>query len=64
MGFQDVEDVPELHFVPHSQKIVMDVNASGRPHVLRLWLVASNAMLLKKTFAPTNPLFCVGLISC
>ena len=36
-------------------KMVVEVKASGPPHVTKLWLGASNGMLLWNTFTPTKP---------
>ena len=46
MGFQDAAFLPpELGFSPHYLKIVVEVKASGPPHVLRMWLAVSKGML-------------------
>ena len=36
-GFQDAAFLPST-FLPHFLRIVVEVKASGPPHVLRLWL--------------------------
>ena len=39
MGFHDVEFLPtKLVFPPHFLNIVVEVTASGPPHVLKRWL--------------------------
>ena len=43
--------------MPSAIKIVAEVKALGLPHVLKLWLGASNAMLPVKYFTPTKPVF-------
>ena len=50
-----VSAFPSLFFAPHFVKIVVEVKASGPPHVLRLWFGLCKGML--DVFAPTNPLF-------
>ena len=49
---------PELVFPPHFLKIVVELKASGPPHVLELWLGVSKGMLPVKYFCSTKPLFC------
>ena len=48
MAFQDVEFPLVLHHI--SWKIVVEVNASGPPHVLGLWMGAGKDMLPVKYF--------------
>ena len=39
MGFQDVAfQTSKLVSTPHFLKIVVDVNAAGPPHVLKVWM--------------------------
>ena len=57
MGCQDVAILPpELVFPQHFLKIVVEVNASGQSHVLKLWLGVSKGMLLVKYFSSTKAL--------
>ena len=37
--------LPEFVFIPHFLKIVVEVKASGPPHVLKLWLGVIKGML-------------------
>ena len=58
MGLQDEAFLPpSAIFSPHFLKIVVEVKASGPPHVIKLWLGVSMEMLPVSTFAPTKPLF-------
>ena len=41
---------PDLVFAPHFLKMVVDVNASGPPHILKLWLGVSMVILPVKYF--------------
>ena len=59
MGFQDVAFLPpEIVFPPHFLKIVVEVGASGAPHVLGVWLGISKDMLPVKYFCSTKSLLC------
>ena len=58
MGFQDVAFLPPLtSFPPHFVKIVVEVKASGPPHVLRLWLGVSKGMLAVEYFRSNEASF-------
>ena len=58
MGLQDVAFLPpELLLTPHLLKIVVEVKASGSPHVLRLWLTVSKGMLPVKYFCSNKASF-------
>ena len=58
MGLQDVAFCPTvLVFPPHFIKIMVEVKASGPPHLLKLWLGISKGMLSANSFTPTNHLF-------
>ena len=46
---------PKLVFTSHFLKIVVEVKASGPPHVLDLWLGASKGMLPVKVKASGPP---------
>ena len=46
---------PFLAIPNHIFKIVVEVNASGQPHVLELWLGWTRACSLWDTFSPANP---------
>ena len=50
----------KLDFPPLFSKLVVEVKASGPPHVLKLWLVVSK--YLQNAFPSTKPLCCVGRI--
>ena len=54
---------PELIFPPHFLKIVVEVKASGPPHVLKLWLVISKGMLPITYFHSNKASFCIIQIS-
>ena len=47
--------LPELGFPPHFLKIVVEVKASGLPHVSQLWLGVSNDMRLVEYYRSTYP---------
>ena len=51
MGVLEVAFLPSrASFTPHFLEILMDVKASGLPHVLKLWLGVSKGMLPAKYF--------------
>ena len=46
MGYQNAAFLPpRASFPPHFLNIVVEVKASGPPHVLKLWLGVSKGML-------------------
>ena len=58
MGLQDVKLLPSrASFPPHFIQIVVEVKASGSPHVLKLWLVVRKGMLPVKQILPQQSLF-------
>ena len=58
MGFQDVTFLPSrANFSPHFLKIVVEVKASGPPHVLALWLGVSKGMLPVRYFRSNKSSF-------
>ena len=60
-GFRDVAFLPpELLLTPHFLKIVVEVKASGPPHVLELWLGVGKDRLPPKYFCSTRPLYRVS----
>ena len=45
-GLQDVAFLPPRYCLPpHFLKIVVEVKASGQPHVMKVWLGVSKGML-------------------
>ena len=51
MGFRDVPFLPSRASSPtHFSKIVIEVKASGSPHILKLWLGVSKGMLPAEYF--------------
>ena len=61
MGFHDVAFLQSrASFPTHFLKIVVEVKASGPPHVLKLWLGVNMGMLSVGYICSTKPLFCVS----
>ena len=64
MGFHDVEHLPSRAcFSTTFLKNVVEVNASGQPHVLQLCLTVSKVMLLVKYSCSNKDSFYVSRIS-
>ena len=58
MGFQDVEFLlSRANFPPHFLALVVEVKASGAPHVLKLLLGVSKGMLPVRYFCSNNIFF-------
>ena len=58
MSFQDVAFMPSrANFLQHFIKIVVEVKASGPPHVIKLWLGETKGMLPVKCYCSAKPLF-------
>ena len=58
MTIQDAVFLPsQASFPPHFLKTVVDVKASGQPHIIKLWLGISKVILPVKYFCSTKPLF-------
>ena len=61
MVFQDVAFLsPGPRFTPHSSKFVTEVNTSGLPHVLKVWLGVSKCMHPVKFFCSPKCSFCAS----
>ena len=61
MGFQNVAFLSSwASFPPHFLRIVVEVKASGPPHVLTLWLGVRKGMLLVAYFHSNKASFCVS----
>ena len=55
MGFQDVAFMSsQASFPPHFLNTVVEVEALGPPHVLKLWLWLSKGILPVKYFCSNN----------
>ena len=60
-GTQDGACLPSRDcFPPYLRKIVIEVEASGLPHVFKMWLCVGKGMLLVKYFCSNKASFCVG----
>ena len=61
MGFQDVAFPPsKASFPPHFIKIVVEVKASGQPHVIKLCLGLNKGMLPVDNSCSNKASLCVS----
>ena len=65
MVFQDGAFLPrEIVYIPHFIEIVVEVIASGLPHLLKQWFGRIKGMLPVKCFRSNGASFCVSQILC